>query len=322
MASRSRLERDNLLSRFHVLRTEYDCLDSEARAQNKSADDEIQKLIKSVEGNGERKPQLPTPDLLRAFARFLVELYPYDRLNGRATEIIDNLRELTGETRSRWWNRQHPDRMASWSVAQQRAFLQELQRKRANITIEFSSGELLRSNMLKGSNVAALITTTVVGAIAGIMIQRCSNLSVYAIAGVCGAFGAWISVAKRIQGADVWGLARRAELHDQRTSLVWLSPVFGVIGAILVVLSIKTKFIGGTTAPDLALFASGEASGNSCDFGSGSNAAIVAFVVLVSLAAGWSERLVPDLLDWIGRRTHPSRADERPIPNDDERRDP
>lgn len=307
MLTRWRTSRQNLLDRYAALRTEYDCL----APSDLDTDLKVQALIRRVEtDDGVPKPRhrwRPETTDLRIFARLLVELYPDDALRVRIAVLSDDLTRICGGRTGRWWSLAAINEVAV-DAAGRRTVLRELQRKRSSLITEVETGEGLRRRMQRNVSVVASIVAIVSWSATAILVGRCPDLpaALYTFGAGAGAIGAWLSIMIRIHEADVWGLAERAELYDRPSFSITFAPVIGVFSALVMVACLQSQFIGGNAVKNLdyktlePLCRTGLLN-MSPDLG-----APLVLILLAAMAAGWSERFVPDLLDWVGKKVRPT----------------
>jgi hypothetical protein len=305
---------ESITASLRVLANEYHSLSTQDRSKNSEAAAAIQAVIARLDpgdSSASKRPKLSRDDA-RTVARLLVELYPPEQLGPRAQQIAHGLRDFFGEQAISPAIAEKLANIDALPESDRRAIVRELERRRASFSVDFKTSEVFRADVLRLSLYAATFCLAAGVVAFALLAARCAHeLAIFPIAGVFGAFGAWISVAARIRDAEPVGLARHAELNEAPTSSVWLSPVFGAIGAILIVGAMKTKILGGDLAPDFSKLAVRDCNSAGRDailnvltaFTSTESFGIVFALALVALAAGWTERLVPDLLEWVSKRT-------------------
>lgn len=307
--SRKTRAHETLRSNMSLIRDEYTALTSADRTRNSEADSALSALFKETLDDSKAKI---SRDQVRTAARVILTLLPNDHLPVRVQTITKAITDLVGQNAIAASVSRKIGDVDALPENERRALAGELQRIRASASIEFMNAELFRTRVLTDSLIFTILCMLILGVCSyALAAAGCTELTLVPVAAFFGALGAWISVASRIRDADPLALSRHAELSDTPTSSVWLSPVFGGIGAILLFGCIKAKIIAGTFSTNFGMsagecVASEDASTVFAQLTSDENIGFTVTIALLSLAAGWSERFVPDLLDWVGKRSKPS----------------
>ena len=366
----------NLRERFDALLTEYILLTPADKSQNAEADKAIQDLIKKhvLTGTVPTLTDEAVPDLkeIRKFARLLVELYPKDQLSSRSSVVSADIQSILRGVLDVSW--QHPTQSFNSLIAfPDRPLLRELQRKRGSLTAEHDDGVRVRGALFSTVSTSAFIAVFLLLLVTTFAFKTCNQpLVILSLAAAIGSVGAWISVTFRLRDADFWALAGQAELTNVPRMSLRLSPAIGGLGAVLAVLAVATRVLGGDlvpkfdwifVSPQCEILAAGKppitssravwmnildggviagvaASTDSVSVSDSSGGAahpnktsvpvdtnknaiieaastptrspeaspglkVLILLFFVALAGGWSERLVPDTLDWISGRLKP-----------------
>ena len=293
-----------------VLTTEFRALQDEDKNRNPSVAKRIEELLAAFDSANEKRTAV-APEVLGELSFLLLALLPSTRLVFRIRQIRKQIHDLAAGSSLEPANSARVDTITAADEPEIRNLAFELQRVRAAASIAFMRGELFRSRVVQESLLASLLMMALCALAAVVLAGVCqTELTLFPIAAMFGALGAWISVAARIRDTDRTALSQHADLDDTPTSTVWISPVFGALGAILMTGAMKAKLIIAPFVPKP------EAIVGACTadywesayvvktFAALTEPSMLLFTFIVaffSIAAGWSERFVPDLLEWAGK---------------------
>jgi hypothetical protein len=241
----------------------------------------------------------------------LLEGLPPDILAQRARVHRQRLLALAGEEGAAVVGEAFPAPAPDWSVEKLRSqalgVLMEVQRLR-HVQSEFGR---LRNRLLWVSVVPGFIFISLALCFAG----RFPNSPLVASVSVFGLLGGYMSVLMRV-GALRWNLSRAAN-YQQVDRIFWnlslnfvVSVLQGGLGAIVIYFVFSAKAISSSVFPDLVgsldqarLLAKGLERGAYVPIGLDLDHQTFAQLMLWSTIAGFSERLVPDLLSGLGKET-------------------
>lgn len=303
-----------LRSSLNALRDEYDALKPAECEKHAAAAEKLKALFSLLDAGGGKQLQVVTHDHIRSASRFLIELLPEENLYFRVAQVRKALSELSSSPTISAEFQKKLDEFELLSPEAKRAAASELQRVRAAVSIDTMNAEVFKATVVNTSLIAALMLMAMCAGLVFLLAQACQlQLALFPFAAFFGAFGAWISTASRIKDTNPLALARHAEFNTAHTSSIWISPLFGAIGAVLAFGALKTGIVGSSLV--LAVDAVEAAGCKPWIWDSGlivfqkltsdKHIGATFILALVALAAGWSERLVPDMLEWVGNKVRP-----------------
>lgn len=319
---RWRLQRPNQKAReawaasLGVLRDEYLALEPPARDRNASAKAEIEAIFERVLVAPPVAAELVTRNDLWTVSRLLLVLLPSDQIALRVAQIRKSIIDLAGDKVIPDALQKKTDTIQDALEDERRQIAGELQRLRASTTIDYMQAEAFRASVLAWSFTAAAFCMAINSLVFVAFGYYCLwNLAYAPLAAAFGALGACISVALRIRDTEPFVLARNSESNTISRLSIWVSPIIGAIGAVLLVGAIGSGLITSQLATGLSFPST--CPSTDCPNGwssfhgmlkqltSADATRFTVFACLLSVAAGWSERLVPDLLEWVGKTSEP-----------------
>jgi len=295
-----------------ALRDEYLALTVEDKARHPQSDKQLTEVFESLGTEDSKARKKITDFQIRTASRLLIEVISDEKLPFRVMQIRKHIEELPMSNVLAKDFASALDQFRSMDLKERRAAAAELQRVRASASIARINADVFKAKVHNASLFAAFL---IVSTLAGIMVTltyACEvQLALFPFAALFGALGAWISTTSRLRDANPYDLAQVAELDTLNTSSIWISPLFGAIGAILLYGALKTGVIGSSMLPRIDL-----TSVNGCVpwardaslttfrlLTSDKHIGSVFILALISLAAGWSERLVPDMLETVSAKS-------------------
>lgn len=300
-----------MIAELSALRDEYISLRPSDKERHPEASEELKRIFSCIDLGSRGKRSKISHLMIRSASRLLIDLLPDDKLDLRIAQIRKHIDDLP---KSDVLSENFKDKMAkvsSLNPHEKRAVAGELQRVRSSASISRINADVFKATVVNASLLSAFFFMIIMALIVIFLAKACqSHLMLFPFAAIFGAFGAWISTTTRLRDANPYELARVAELDTVNTSTIWISPVFGAIGAVLVYGGINAGLV------QIPLFQQlNDSSVAVCEpgalnsvfiifshFSNKQNIGSTFLLALISLAAGWSERLVPDMLEWVGEK--------------------
>ncbi|MFZ0928791.1 MAG: hypothetical protein WAN11_09330 [Syntrophobacteraceae bacterium] len=272
-------------ARFCDLVDEYNQISNADKTRDTDTDDKIKAII------GHVLEQRLTFEHVHSLSALITLLLPQVVLRIRAEELVGDLRAAKFPAAGDMWYEMVLKDWDNFNEQEKRHRLVELQTKKRNFLLINRVGERLKTRLaVRAFGVMSLIVLSGV-----ILWFTKSNWMI--IAGVVGAIGGLISVLQRTYTTPSYELGRTAIDEIPSTLTVVLAPFFGAVGALIIMMGLHSglsEFTSSTqhSSPDPVSLSVFELK----------NAADWYKLTLFSLAAGFSERIIPDTLGRLQSR--------------------
>ena len=246
------------------------------------------------------------------FERGLLEVIPEGHLRRMAWSLRDSYRGRVTPERYKAYEASSPPDAAAGNVEILRRDLAELLSEMQWLAIQARAVRNLRTRL--AANAVALTAVACLG-VAAYMVWcwfRGERLYTLPFVLLAGALGGTVSAMRRIERADLRGAPEALATIRGTHTLLW-APLSGVIGALLLYLLFLGGLLVGTLFPAVAPDPPDRPLRTFSHFvwkTGPTHAADYAKVLLWSFVAGFSELLVPDLLDWLGRSAKARASDD------------
>lgn len=281
-----------LKARFLRIFYEYECLPVQDKAKDPEADRSIKTILANV-----KERRLELEDLCE-FEALLINLLPPSQLEIKADSMIDYFRGLIKETTDDTWKNRIFKDWDKIDELEKRSRVSGFQSERARISIKQWAGEKLKTDAMEHSIVGVLLIVLILILLYNLfpIKDRTGALWLYIVA-VSGAIGGFVSIFKRIYLMASFELGEAIYPVYPSVISVCLSPAIGALGAIVIYIAMHTgvfnffsiNFIYSNKYRHLVQIF----------YATPSCIADQSKLILLSMAAGFSERIVPDMLQHI-----------------------
>lgn len=317
--SKRRASKKILRSTLSALRDEYYALTLEGA----KTDSQIIQQLNDIFARLDKESYIAN-EHIRTAARLLIEIIPEENIYFRAIQIrksLDDLSILGQHILSCEFNAKL-EKFSTLPANEKRALAREMQRARTAALIDLTKIENFKLWTLSYLTTCSLMLFFTLAASTFYFSKECNiPVALFCFAAAFGTLGAAISSSSRLLGTDPETLAflsKQSEPDIIRTSSFWISPLFGAIGATIILAAITNDLVIIDSIPNLRKVTNPvseicNAASSPFDLlKNGTKINKLSFIAIISLAAGWSERLVPDILGSIGqsiklnKRSNPS----------------
>jgi hypothetical protein len=264
--------------RFCDLVDEYNQLSEDDTMLDQAADTKIKAIISHAQGN-----RLSFEDV-NSLSALVIRLLPEKNLRIRAEELVADLRAEKFPAAGNPWYEMVLKDWDNLSPQERRYRLVELQTKKRNLSLNSRAGECLKKRLVLKSFIVMGVML-----ISGILLWITTGPETehrwMIISGIAGAIGGLISVLHRTCTTPSFELGKTLLDEIPSTLTVYFSPFFGVVGAWIIIMGLQSGLSEFATLTQ-----------------QNPAPAAVYKLILFSLAAGFSERIIPDTLGKLQAR--------------------
>lgn len=275
--------------------------------------DLIEKLLDAAK---QKKPSLNWSQLFE-IELLILDVLPSEKLLRKAWKIRERYREAAGAENFAEYNASAPPAVTLKDEKELRAdlevLLQDLFWRHRLKTIWEDARKSLMKKFSAGLGAMAAVGLAATWALYWIFESPAQWKAMLTLVLVilAGAAGAFVSLLRRLDAVP--SAQKRTgnliQMEEGSTALVIQSLLTGGIFALLILLMSGSGLLTGALFPELA-------AGTVLAWlaGAFADSALFAKLILWAFVAGFAERLVPDLLDTLGKRQNPSESGEKTAP--------